>query len=346
MSKLYVLKYGGKTIATPSLIKKRAKYISSLYQQGHKVIVVVSAMGDTTDNLYSLANQISDKPTTRELDVLLTSGERISMALMTIALQEEGCDAISFTGSQAGILTHGSHSTSYIKEIKPIRVEDELKKNKIIVIAGFQGVDPTSKDITTLGRGGSDTTALALANYFKTDNCFILKDVDGVYDKDPAQNIDAKKINLISTEQLKEITLWGAKLCHYKAAEQAHNSNQSYYIGSADNPNENTFIQTSNPKAQIMTAWDCVVEFTPNTQVDSFLKNYDLIKLPSTNSYSYWAGEKKLLTSLQKDVLDKYKVNFKFGTSKTFHFAESLTPSMSNNAFYKSGPITSVFEHL
>lgn len=319
MSELYVLKYGGNTIATPSLIKKRAKYISSLYEQGHPIIVVVSAMGDTTNTLYNLANQISKKPTTRELDVLLTSGERISMSLMTMALQEIGCEAISFTGSQAGILTKGNHSTSYIKEIKPIRVEEELKKNKIVVIAGFQGVDPTSKDITTLGRGGSDTTAIALAHYFKTDNCYILKDVDGVYDKDPANNIDAKKIDLISTKQLKEITLWGAKLCHYKAAELAHKNLQKYFIASADSPNIKTEISPNQKQANITTAWNAVIEIKKDKAIDTFLEKFDLVQLPSTNDLNYWAGSSKLIESLSKELADKYNASINIGSSESYH---------------------------
>ncbi len=178
--RLIVQKYGGATLSDPDKIKKIAQRIFNLYQSGGKIVVVVSAMGQTTNQLIELAHQVSKRPPLRELDMLLSVGERISMALLSMALNDLGCPAISFTGSQAGILTDDAHINANIIDVKAFRVEEALKENKVVILAGFQGVSQKTKEITTLGRGGSDITAVAVAGYLKAERCEILKDVDCV----------------------------------------------------------------------------------------------------------------------------------------------------------------------
>ncbi len=219
--KLIVQKYGGSSLAKPEQIKAAAQKIQQIKKSGKNVVVVVSAMGKTTDQLVNLAYEITSAPNRRELDMLLTTGERVSMALMSMALNDIGCAAISFTGSQAGIMTDEAHSSARITDVKPIRVEEELRRGRVPVLAGFQGVSPRTKEITTLGRGGSDTSAVALAAYFKAECCEIRKDVDGVYSADPSVVQNASRIDELHYMQLLDMTFWGAKVLHYRSAELA-----------------------------------------------------------------------------------------------------------------------------
>ena len=231
--KLIVQKYGGATLATPEQIKQVAKRIHQLHQSGTQVVVVVSAMGQTTNQLIELARQVSPNPHLRELDMLLTVGERMSMSLLSMALNDLGSKAISFTGSQAGILTDESHVNASIIDVKAFRVEAALKENKIVILAGFQGVSPVTKEITTLGRGGSDTSAVAMAGYLKADQCEILKDVDSIYSADPKIVKNAKSLPELNYSQLEEMTKWGAKVLHSKSVEMAHLKNVKLFVGSA-----------------------------------------------------------------------------------------------------------------
>lgn len=240
---MLVQKYGGATLSTPEKIIGLAKSIAELHQQGESLIIVVSAMGKTTDELMRLAYQVSDQPNRRELDMLLTTGERVSMALMSMALTQLGRPAISFTGSQAGVFTDGSHSEAHIKDLKPIRVEEELKKNKIVVLAGFQGVNPVSKEITTLGRGGSDTTAVAMAAHFKAKGCEILKDVAGVYSGDPKLIPHAKVYPRLHYHDLTEMCWWGAKVLHSRSADLAWKLKVPLFIGLATNRKQGSLIE-------------------------------------------------------------------------------------------------------
>ncbi len=224
-SNLIVRKYGGSSLSTPEKLKSIAKEVSALYQKGHKIILVVSAMGSTTNELLDLAKKISSKPNPRELDMLLTSGERISMSLMCMALSDLNTPAISFTGSQAGILTDGSHNDAHITEIKPIRVEEALSQNKVIVLAGFQGVNPKTKEVMTLGRGGSDTTAVAMAAHFKADECQVYKDVDGIFSLDPNIYDNAIHYEKLPFDVALDMCKKGAKILHYKSVELAQNLN-------------------------------------------------------------------------------------------------------------------------
>lgn len=240
---LIVQKYGGATLADPEKIRAVAQRIFEK-SKTHNMVVAVSAMGQTTNQLIELAQQISGNPSRREMDMLLSAGERISMSLLSMALNDLKCPAISFTGSQAGILTDDSHENAFIVDIKPIRVEQALRDQKISVIAGFQGVSPITKEITTLGRGGTDTTAVAMAAYFKAERCEILKDVAGVYTADPKIVHEAKPLFQLNYDQLMEMTYWGAKVLHYRSVELAKHRDVELYIGPASNTySEGTLVK-------------------------------------------------------------------------------------------------------
>jgi aspartate kinase len=219
-----VQKYGGVCLESPEKIKQVAKSVATLAREGHGVVVVVSAMGKTTDQLVKLAYETSANPSRRELDMLLTTGERVSMALMSMALQDLGCRAISFTGSQAGVLTDDSHSNARIVDIRPIRIQEELGKGSVIVLAGFQGVNPVTKEITTLGRGGTDTTAVAMAAKLSAQ-CEIIKEVEGICSADPKLVAKAKSLPTLTYSALREMCFWGAKVLHYRSVALAEEMN-------------------------------------------------------------------------------------------------------------------------
>ena len=216
---LVVQKYGGSSVADAERIKRVAERIVATKRDGHDVVVVVSAMGDTTDELIDLAEQIVPVPSGREFDMLLTAGERISMALLAMAINSLGYKAESFTGSQAGVLTTSVHGKARIVNITPGRVENSVAEGNIAIVAGFQGVSPDTKDITTLGRGGSDTTAVALAAALKADVCEIYSDVDGVFTADPRIVPNARRLDTVTYEEMLELAASGAKIMHLRAVE-------------------------------------------------------------------------------------------------------------------------------
>jgi len=216
-----VQKYGGSSVGDAEKIKHVARRIIDTQNAGNQVCVVVSAMGDTTDELLDLANQVADNPTGRELDMLLTAGERISMALLAIAINDLGAKSLSFTGSQAGIITDEVHGNARIAEVTPDRVAEALNSGNIAIVAGFQGFNRDSRDITTLGRGGSDTTAVALAAALNADVCEIYSDVDGIYTADPRVVPSARKLDVIDVESMLELAAAGAKILHIRAVEFA-----------------------------------------------------------------------------------------------------------------------------
>jgi aspartate kinase len=218
---LIVQKFGGSSVGDADKIKHVARRVIDTQKAGNQVVVVVSAMGDTTDELLDLANQVTDNPSPRELDMLLTSGERISMALLSLAINSLGASSRSFTGSQAGIITDAKHGDARIAEVTPDRVREALDAGDIAIVAGFQGFNRDSKDITTLGRGGSDTTAVALAAALDADLCEIYSDVDGVYTADPRQIPSARKLEEIDIESMLELAAAGAKILHIRAVEFA-----------------------------------------------------------------------------------------------------------------------------
>ena len=225
---IVVQKYGGSSVAGPDKIRAVAERIMRTHAAGYEVCVVVSAMGDTTDELLASAKQLSHNPARRELDMLLSAGERISMALLSIAIRELGGDAISFTGSQSGIITNDRHSDARIIEVRPFRVQDELARGKIVVVAGYQGVS-YKKEVTTLGRGGSDTTAVAMAAALGARWCEICSDVDGVYSADPRVVSSARRLGELSYEETQEMAEAGARVLNAQAVEFAKEKNIAIY---------------------------------------------------------------------------------------------------------------------
>ena len=217
---ILVQKYGGSSVADPDKIRRVAAQVARAAQAGYRVVVVVSAMGKTTDGLLSLAHQISAAPQRRELDMLLSTGERISMALLAMALHEQGIAAMSFTGSQSGIITNNRHSGARIIEVRPIRIQDALDQGHVVIVAGFQGMSQ-QREITTLGRGGSDTTAVALAAALDAQACEIYSDVDGVYTADPRQIPTAQHLPEISYDEMQVLAEQGAKVLNAQAVAWA-----------------------------------------------------------------------------------------------------------------------------
>ncbi|MDQ3217530.1 MAG: aspartate kinase [Actinomycetota bacterium] len=246
---LIVQKFGGSSVADASRIKLVARRVVAAAGAGQRVCVVVSAMGDSTDELVSLAAQVSPTPHARELDMLLTSGERISMALLSMAIIELGHEAISFTGSQAGIVTDTSHGRAMIVEVRARRVLEALNDGKIVIVAGFQGVS-TDYDVTTLGRGGSDTTAVALAAALEADVCEIYTDVEGVFSADPRIVPGARKLHAVSWEEMLELAASGAKVLMLRSVEYARNYGVLIHIRSSFSEEEGTWVREEDERME------------------------------------------------------------------------------------------------
>ena len=239
---IVVQKYGGSSVADATGIKRVAQRIVNTRRAGNDVVVVVSAMGDTTDELRDLAEQVTPLPPPRELDMLLTAGERISMALLAMAIAQLGHKAQSFTGSQAGVITDSAHGRAKIIDITPGRIEAAIKDDAIAIVAGFQGVSQDTKDITTLGRGASDTTAVALAAALGAEVCEIYTDVDGVFTADPRIVPAARKLDRLSTEEMLEMAASGAKILHLRCVEYARRYNMPVHVRSSFSQKEGTWI--------------------------------------------------------------------------------------------------------
>ncbi|GAA1611724.1 aspartate kinase [Kribbella sancticallisti] len=237
-----VHKYGGSSVADADCIKRVAQRIVATKKAGNDVVVVISAMGDTTDELMDLATQVSPLPPPRELDMLLTSGERISAALLAMAIANLGYEARSFTGSQAGVITTAAHGNARIIDITPGRIEDALAEGHVAIVAGFQGVAQDTKDITTMGRGASDTTAVALAAALEADYCEIYTDVDGIFTADPRIVPAAKQIPRISYEEMLEMAACGAKVLHLRCVEYARRYNVPVHVRSSFSQKEGTWV--------------------------------------------------------------------------------------------------------
>ncbi|HEY0951073.1 aspartate kinase, partial [Nocardioides sp.] len=239
---IVVQKYGGSSVADADGIKRVAQRIVNTRKAGHDVVVVVSAMGDTTDDLRDLAQQVTPLPPPRELDMLLTAGERISMALVAMAIAQLGHKAQSFTGSQAGVITDSAHGKAKIIDITPGRIENAIKNGAIAIVAGFQGVSQDTKDVTTLGRGASDTTAVALAAALGADVCEIYSDVDGVFTADPRIVPAARKLPRVSTEEMLEMAASGAKILHLRCVEYARRYDMPIHVRSSFSQKEGTWV--------------------------------------------------------------------------------------------------------
>jgi aspartate kinase len=243
LNKIIVQKYGGSSVADPEKIKKIASMVAAVQKEGFGIAVVVSAMGKTTNSLVELAHSVSSDPPKREMDMLLSAGERITMSLLCMALNDLGVNAISLTGSQSGIITNDRHTDARVIEVRPIRVQDEMAKGKVVVIGGFQGVS-YKRDITTLGRGGSDTSAVALAAALNAERCEIYSDVDGVYTADPVLVKEAKHLPEISYQQMQEMSTSGAKVLNAQAVQFAKEAGIIIYARSTFNPGKETVIKT------------------------------------------------------------------------------------------------------
>ncbi|WP_350279517.1 aspartate kinase [Kribbella sp. HUAS MG21] len=237
-----VHKYGGSSVADADCIKRVAQRIVATKKAGNDVVVVISAMGDTTDELMDLAQQVSPLPPPRELDMLLTSGERISAALLAMAIANLGYEARSFTGSQAGVITTSAHGNARIIDITPGRIEEALSEGHVAIVAGFQGVAQDTKDITTMGRGASDTTAVALAAALEAEYCEIYTDVDGIFTADPRIVPAAKQIPKISYEEMLEMAACGAKVLHLRCVEYARRYNVPVHVRSSFSQKEGTWV--------------------------------------------------------------------------------------------------------
>jgi len=244
-----VQKFGGTSVGDADRIKAVARRVVETRIDGNDVVVVVSAMGDSTDDLLRLASQITPLPPPRELDMLLTSGERISMALLAMAIHSLGHDAVSFTGSQAGIITSSDHGRAKIIDVKTARIQEAIQQGKIVIVAGFQGVSTTS-DITTLGRGGSDTTAVALAAALGAEVCEVYSDVDGVYTADPRIVSDARVLHAVSYEEMLEMAATGARVLQLRSVEYARNHGVLVRVRSGFGDSTGTWVREEDERME------------------------------------------------------------------------------------------------
>ncbi|WEG09786.1 aspartate kinase [Microbacterium horticulturae] len=250
---LIVQKYGGSSVADAASIKRVAKRIVDARRAGHDVVVAVSAMGDTTDELLDLAAEVAPIPAPRELDMLLSSGERISMALLAMAIHSMGFEARSFTGSQAGMITDAHHGAARIVDVTPVRLREALDEGAIVIVAGFQGFNRDTRDITTLGRGGSDTTAVALAAALDADVCEIYSDVDGIFTADPRVIPKARKLDVISSEEMLELAANGAKVLYIRAVEYARRHGVLIHARSTFSSAEGTLVIDEARREELST---------------------------------------------------------------------------------------------
>ncbi|MBR57873.1 MAG: aspartate kinase [Myxococcales bacterium] len=252
---IIVQKYGGSSVANEEAIRTVAQRVVRTKQQGNKVVVVVSAMGDTTDHLLSLANRVSKAPDRRELDMLVTAGERISIALLSMAIWDLGHEAISFTGSQSGIITNTSHNRAKIVEVRPFRIQDELARDRIVIVAGYQGVS-YNREITALGRGGTDATAVALAAALDAESCEIYSDVDGIYTSDPNVVLDAKRLDSITYDEMLTLSKHGARVMNADAVAYAQRHKIALFARGTTAPDadKGTLIRVHRPESsQLVT---------------------------------------------------------------------------------------------
>jgi len=250
---LIVQKYGGTSVGDADRIRAVARRVADTRRAGNDVVVVVSAMGKSTDELLHLAEQVSPNAHPREMDMLLTAGERISMALLAMAIRDFGVEALSFTGSQAGILTDTSHGQAKIQDIRAFRVRESLDQGNVVIVAGFQGVSPSNKEITTLGRGGSDATAVAMAAYLQADVCEIYTDVDGVFTADPRVVPGAKKLDEVSFEEMLELAASGARVLMLRSVEFARRFNVPLHVRSSFHDGIGTWVKEKTMEQAVVS---------------------------------------------------------------------------------------------
>ena len=309
-----VQKYGGSSVADVDRLHKIARLIADVKGQNLDVAVVVSAMGRTTDELVTMAREISPKPPRREMDMLLSTGERITMSLLCMALHELGFDAVSLTGSQAGIITNDRHNDAQVIEVRPFRVQDEIAKGKIVIIGGFQGVS-YKRDITTLGRGGSDTTAVALAAALDAERCEIYSDVDGVYSADPTLLTEARHLPEVTYPVMQEISMAGAKVLHAHAVQYAKEKDIAIYARSTFKPGRETVIRRISPGTII------------GVQAVVSEKKVERIRLSGTNALALFKPAVRYLESEQVPIKE---VNVTETTAGEEQFKASFVVSVQN----------------
>jgi len=333
-----VQKYGGSSLADLEKLKKVAAIIAAVRKQNISVAVVVSAMGKTTDNLVAMARGISAAPSRREMDMLLTTGERITMSLLCMALNEQGIEAVSLTGSQSGIITNDRHNNAQVIEVRPVRVLDELENGKVVVIGGFQGVS-YKREITTLGRGGSDTTAVALAAALNADRCEIYSDVDGVYTADPSVVADAKHLPEISYQAMQEMSTAGAKVLNAHAVQFAKDKQIAIYARSTFAPGKETIVRKMPPGSltgiqgvvsedeitrviisgkNAIADFEWAIAFLEQEQIQiKELHVANVVKEPEKSEASFIVSQKYFYgwDSIKKQLIDKLGANIEFDTS-------------------------------
>ena len=309
-----VQKYGGSSVADVDRLRKIARLIADVKSRDIDIAVVVSAMGQTTDELIAKTREISPKPPRREMDMLLSTGERITMALLCMALHELGFDAVSLTGSQAGIITNDRHNDAQVIEVRPFRVQDEMAKGKIVIVGGFQGVS-YKRDITTLGRGGSDTTAVALAAALDAERCEIYSDVDGVYSADPGLMTDARHLPEVTYPVMQEMSMAGAKVLHAHAVQFAKEKDIAIYARSTFNPGRETIIRRISPGT--VTGVQAVVSE----------KQVERIRLSGTEALNHF---KQAVEYLESEQVPIKEVNVTETTAGDDPFKASFIISVQN----------------
>jgi aspartate kinase len=309
-----VQKYGGSSVADVDKLRKTARLIADVKGQNIDIAVVVSAMGKTTDELVAMARGISHKPPRREMDMLLSTGERITMSLLCMALHELGFDAVSLTGSQAGIITNDRHNDAQVIEVRPFRVQDEIAKGKIVIIGGFQGVS-YKRDITTLGRGGSDTTAVALAAALDAERCEIYSDVDGVYSADPTLMAEARHLPEVTFPVMQEMSMAGAKVLHAHAVQFAKEKDIAIYARSTFKPGRETVIRRISPGTII------------GVQAVVSEKQVERIRLSGTDALALF---KQAVEYLENEQVPIKEVNVTETTGGGEQFKTSFVVSMQN----------------
>jgi aspartate kinase len=309
-----VQKYGGSSVADVDKLRKIARLIADVKGQNIDIAVVVSAMGKTTDELVAMARGISPKPPRREMDMLLSTGERITMSLLCMALHELGFDAVSLTGSQAGIITNDRHNDAQVIEVRPFRVQDEIAKGKVVIIGGFQGVS-YKRDITTLGRGGSDTTAVALAAALDAERCEIYSDVDGVYSADPTLIAEARHLPEVTYPVMQEMSMAGAKVLHAHAVQFAKEKDIAIYARSTFKPGRETVIRRISPGTVI------------GVQAVVSEKQVDRIRLSGTDALALF---KQAVEYLESEQVPIKEVNVTATTAGGEQFKASFVVSVQN----------------
>lgn len=344
---IIVKKFGGTSVADIQKIKDIAARISQEKKSDDSIVIVVSAMGNTTNELFDLATQISQKPSRRELDMLVTAGERISMSLLSLALQENALSAISFTGSQSGIITDIHHGAAKIINVKAFRIFEELNNGKIVIVAGYQGIS-TKKEVTTLGRGGSDTSAVALACYLKANKCEIFTDVNGIYTADPRKVSEAKIIPEITYKEMLALSYNGANVIHSRAVEFAYKYKIDVEIKSSFNKIKGTklvdkIINEENSITAITTQKDIVL-FSLNLSILNSKEFFENISDDGIELINFKFSDDNLTLFVQSDYFNQVKQilikqNYSYKVIKDLKTLTFVGPGLSKYSLFVANVI-------